>query len=197
MVILGIYTGHNASASLMIDGEIIFAVQEERFINFKNFNGYPKKSIDYCIKYVKNKNLKIDIAGFAQSKLPIFPVKYPIEHFYSIEDYHNYYGPSYYSKKFKGENTSSYIKKLIKDKRNNKDLYLPYNKVAKKDYYNPKLFRSIQKEYLLKQSKKLIKKIVFLDHHMCHAYYSFYSSKIQKKNSCVVTIDSMGDDFNQ
>jgi len=32
---------------------------------------------------------------------------------------------------------------------------------------------------------------------MCHAYYSFYSSKIQKKNSCVVTIDSLGDDFNQ
>jgi carbamoyltransferase len=197
MVILGIYTGHNASASLMIDGKIIFAVQEERFINFKNFNGYPKKSIDYCIKYVREKNLRIDIAGFAQSKLPIFPVKYPIEHFFNIEDYHNYYGPSYYSKKIKGENTSSYIKKIIKDKRNNKDLYLPYNKVAKKDYYNPKLFRSIQKEYLLKQSKKLIKKVVFLDHHMCHAYYSFYSSKIQKKNSCIVTIDSMGDNFNQ
>ena len=39
----------------MKDGKIIFALQEERFTNVKNFNGYPKQSIDYCIKYVKEK----------------------------------------------------------------------------------------------------------------------------------------------
>ena len=135
MVILGIYTGHNASAALMVNGEIVFAFQEERFTNIKGFNGYPKQSIDYCIKYVKEKNLIINIAAFAQSKIDIWPLKYPIENFYNIEDFQNHYGPGYYSKKIKNISTSSYIKKLSKDRRNNRDLYLPYHKVKKKNYF--------------------------------------------------------------
>ena len=198
MIILGIYTGHNASATLMVNGKIVFALQEERFTNVKNFNGYPKQCIDYCIKYAKENNLVIDVAGFAQAKINFFPLKYPIENFYNIEDFQNHYGPDFYSKKINNISISSYLKKLSKDKRNNKNLYLPYHKVNKKDYFsNFKLVRSMQQKYLVKQSKNLIKKIIFLDHHMCHAYYAFYSSKIQKKNSSVVTIDSMGDGINQ
>ena len=37
MIFLGINIGHNASAALMKDGKIIFALQEERFTNIKNF----------------------------------------------------------------------------------------------------------------------------------------------------------------
>ena len=48
MIYLGIHAGHNSSASLMHDGKIIFALQEERFTNIKNFIGYPSKSIQYC-----------------------------------------------------------------------------------------------------------------------------------------------------
>jgi len=56
MIYLGIYNGHNASAALMQDGKIIYALQEERFTNLKNFYGYPAKSIEYCLEYVKSKN---------------------------------------------------------------------------------------------------------------------------------------------
>jgi len=31
MIVIGIYDGHNSSASLSINGEIVCAVQEERF----------------------------------------------------------------------------------------------------------------------------------------------------------------------
>ena len=53
---LGIHVGHNASACLMINGNIVLALHEERFNKIKNFTGYPKKSIDYCKKYLKKKN---------------------------------------------------------------------------------------------------------------------------------------------
>ena len=56
MIYLGINISHNASAALMIDGEIILAFQEERFNKIKNFVGYPKISIDECIKFIKKKN---------------------------------------------------------------------------------------------------------------------------------------------
>jgi carbamoyltransferase len=37
MKILSIHDGHNASACLLIDGEIKYAIQEERLIREKNF----------------------------------------------------------------------------------------------------------------------------------------------------------------
>ena len=55
MVYLGIHVGHGASASLMIDGKIILAFQEERFNNVKNYVGYPKQCVQSCINFVKKK----------------------------------------------------------------------------------------------------------------------------------------------
>ena len=57
MYFLGIHDGHNASDALMKDGEIIDAIQEEKFNKIKNFGGYPEKSIKYILK--KN-NLNIN-----------------------------------------------------------------------------------------------------------------------------------------
>ena len=41
-VYLGINVSHGASASLMIDGEIVLAYQEERFNKIKNFEVIQK-----------------------------------------------------------------------------------------------------------------------------------------------------------
>ena len=40
---LGIHVGHNASASIMKDGNILFALQEERFVDQKNFIGLMRQ----------------------------------------------------------------------------------------------------------------------------------------------------------
>ena len=53
MIYLGIIVSHNAGASLMVNGTIVCAVQEERFTGVKNWTGYPKQSIDFCINYAK------------------------------------------------------------------------------------------------------------------------------------------------
>ena len=52
MVFLGVILSHNASACLMIDGKVTIVAQEERFTKIKNFLGYPKKSIDYILKFL-------------------------------------------------------------------------------------------------------------------------------------------------
>jgi carbamoyltransferase len=51
MKILGISSFyHDSSATLLIDGEIIAAVQEERFSRIKHDKDFPKHSIKYCLK---------------------------------------------------------------------------------------------------------------------------------------------------
>ena len=40
---------HDSAATLIIDGEIISAVQEERFTRIKHDSSFPKNSIKYCL----------------------------------------------------------------------------------------------------------------------------------------------------
>ena len=67
MKILCIQDGHNASASLMINGKIIFALQEERFNEIKNYTGYPYQSVQYCLNFLKKEKLNLDLAGIAST----------------------------------------------------------------------------------------------------------------------------------
>ena len=46
-IILGINWEQNSTAALMINGEIVSCVSEERFSRVKNDERYPKKAIDW------------------------------------------------------------------------------------------------------------------------------------------------------
>ncbi len=195
--VLGINVSHNASASLMHKGEILICLQEERLTNKKNFFGYPKKSIDYCINFAKKKSFKIDKAVFTTQKLPIFNLKYPVSHYFTIKDFHDYFGDKYFGKKIKKLSIKNYINKLKKDKRNSQDLYLPLKKVSEKYDFDFKKNRQLQADFLFKQSKGNIKNIKFYDHHSCHVAYAYFSAKKRLKDSAIITLDSEGDGLNQ
>ncbi len=58
MLILGISAFyHDSAASLLKDGKVITAVEEERFSRIKHDNSFPLKAIEYCLKA---NGLKID-----------------------------------------------------------------------------------------------------------------------------------------
>ena len=191
MLYLGIHAGHNSSASLMHDGKIIFALQEERFTNIKNFIGYPSQSIQYCLDYVKSHNLIIDTAAFATTNQPLFFSKYRFSNFFNISDYDKYYSLS-----LNREKAIKFVKNH-KQSKHNLGFYLPFSKVTKKNYFDVKFARLLLEKQLKKQAKQKIKEIIFLDHHTCHAYYSYFSSKNRKDNSCIISLDSFGDNANQ
>ena len=51
MNIIGLNIFHaDTSACLIIENEIVAAVEEERFTRIKHYSGFPKKSIEYCLK---------------------------------------------------------------------------------------------------------------------------------------------------
>jgi predicted NodU family carbamoyl transferase len=59
MKVLGIHDGHNASICLLENGEIKFAIQEERLIREKNKAGFPIVDTPKdAIEVLKNSRLK-------------------------------------------------------------------------------------------------------------------------------------------
>jgi len=200
MNIIGINISHNASACLMIDGEVIIASQEERFTKVKNFCGYPKQAIDYCISHLKKINKKVDKIAFSTVNLTGFWFAYPIQHYFNLKDYHKHYGEAYYGKKLRGEDVSDYYKDLVNNKDKNKaPLYLPYEKLGNINSMvnDIEAFREIQKSFAAHQCEISEDKVEFIDHHTCHAYYAYHGSKRKNDECAVITIDSDGDGFNQ
>ena len=68
---------HDSAASLVVDGEIISAVQEERFTRVKNDKNFPINSIKYILE---ENNLNIeDIDAFVFYEKPLLKFERLIE----------------------------------------------------------------------------------------------------------------------
>jgi len=66
MKILGIHSGHDSSAAIIIDGTIVADVQEERFNRVKHSNNVPLKAIEYCLKVAGLKEInEVDYVSFS------------------------------------------------------------------------------------------------------------------------------------
>ena len=64
MNILGISDTHNASACLIIDGQLVAAVQEERFTRVKNWAGFPVRSVRWLLDWAGLAPTQIDHVAF-------------------------------------------------------------------------------------------------------------------------------------
>ena len=54
MIILSLNAYHaDASACLVIDGQIVAAAEEERFRRIKHWAGFPREAIKYCLREAK------------------------------------------------------------------------------------------------------------------------------------------------
>ena len=62
MNILGLNFNHaDSSASLLIDGQLVSAADEERFVRIKHYSGFPINAFNYCLN---NSNIKVSDLDF-------------------------------------------------------------------------------------------------------------------------------------
>ena len=83
MVILGLNIFHaESSACIIVDGQIIAACEEERFSFIKNYAGFPKNAIEYCLKAANLKDINdVDIISVNSNKK--YNLKNKIKYFIS------------------------------------------------------------------------------------------------------------------
>ena len=65
MFVLGISCYyHNSAAALLKDGELVAAVEEERFTRIKHDSAFPKRSIEYCLSVAGISSDELDYVVF-------------------------------------------------------------------------------------------------------------------------------------
>ena len=70
MHILGVNSGHDASACLLADGEIVAIAAEERFTRIKHDSGFPVAATAFCLEAAGIDSHDIDVVAIAGTHLP-------------------------------------------------------------------------------------------------------------------------------
>lgn len=202
-LILAVHAGHNASAALMRNGVIVTAALEERFCRKKNYVGYPKQAIDYCL--LKEGVSGNQLARVAYTTISIGPsifVKAKTSTQFSLRDYIDYYGDKYYRRKLRGEDCIDYLHWLNSaEKFNEGKQYFDFSyltdEILSGGEKDAGLLRSEQIRALCSHLGISHEKIEFIDHHTCHAYYAYFGSPFRGRDCIAITLDGDGDGRNQ
>jgi len=199
---LALSISHNSSAALMQDGKIIVAVCEERSRRKKNYIGYPKNAVDYCLEKAGITGKQLNrIAYTTIDNLGVLVKAKTITQF-TLQDYRDYYGERFYKRRLRGEDCLDYLQWLRDDPKFNSGIeYFDFSYITDEVLKNPdldiKLFRDEEVRLLSEHLSVDKEKIEFLDHHTCHAYYSYFGSPFRGKDCIVLTLDGWGDGRNQ
>lgn len=181
--ILGIYNGHNATATLLRDGKIIACVSEERFVGIKNYQGFPRKSIEWCLSY----------AGINAKDLDLVTIPFTVEVPIYVED-----GKSGAS----GVSILAYLYKFVSYFRSLWGAFVYRFPVFRPIGWYMYMFASKtvgtyttkkQIEYFAGQLHLPIDKFKTYDHHLSHAASAYYASNFNQKDALVFTLDGEGD----
>ncbi|SNZ20134.1 carbamoyltransferase C-terminal domain-containing protein [Cohaesibacter gelatinilyticus] len=199
---LGLSISHNSSAAIMRDGEVVAAACEERFFRKKNYVGFPRESIKYCLKKAGISGSDIVRAAYTTVENSGLMMKVKNNTEFSLLDYWDYYGEKYYARAARGEDTSDYLKWLRDDPQfNRQEEYFDFSWLTDDVLDNTKLdaelFRKECVRILSAEFDVATDKIDFIDHHECHAYYAYFGSPFRQDDCIALTLDGWGDGRNQ
>lgn len=195
MITLGIHDGHCASACLMIEGQLVALVAEERFTRLKNDHGYPKNAIEFCLNAAGITVGEVDQIAFASSHMHTFSVGLRALATFDDHTWLRIQREYWYPKIYRGEDHPEVFLEIWRERFSSEGHFYDFSAVEStpNGLFDKTLSRSIRLEGVKRHLNVPTDKIKFYDHHSCHAYYAFYGSHIRANNTMVYTLDGGGD----
>ena len=205
MKILSILWSQGSTAALMIDGEIVACVSQERFSRQKNDERYPKEAIEYVLDAGGINPEDLDLVVFAgETWSPRYILTRRASTF-SVQDrlreQREYWHPVLYL----GKKPSYY--EVLNDKIDIEQYPGNWNEVLRFERASTNSRRQHQADiisYYQDFRRKVVAQhlgidpniIQFVHHHRAHAYYAYYASLLPRERVLILTADAWGDDMN-
>ncbi len=168
MNVLGIHYGHDANVSYVKDGKCLFSISEERLSRVKFDKRWPQESLNYVMKEFNLSGEDIDYVAIIGKKKKIDTAGGSLKNYYNKFSY-----------------KSNFLIKILSVIINIVDNIFKFLNIRKK------IVNKLIKKKLFKIGIDY-NKVIFLDHHFCHAVGAFHASEFKK--SLIITCDGKGDD---
>ncbi len=170
MKILGVRSGHDAAAALIINGKIVADVAEERFTRIKNDASFPIQAIHYCLNAANISSEELDgLAISTRERQNQFLSFFAIPESILPDRYQT-----------KPQNTKKGLRNLLSTTLSREGKIAPAISPILPLYHKP-----------LKLSAQC--KIYLVEHHLAHAASAAYTSGLFHEKALVVTMDGRGD----
>jgi carbamoyltransferase len=205
VVALGLNWEQNSTAALMIDGQIVGCVSEERFSRVKNDERYPKSAIDYLLSAHDVDPSEIEAVCYISTA---WAPSYTLTRHYStysvqdlIEEQRAVWLPRLLENRIVSQ-VEAMSRKLDLDQYPGADYWTPYLSELKagNDHASnsslEELGRTIRREVVGDHLGIDPARVHFVDHHEGHAAYAYYSSPAAGSDALVLTLDAFGDHRN-
>ncbi|MBF0168517.1 MAG: carbamoyltransferase [Alphaproteobacteria bacterium] len=192
MYILGIVEGHNCSAALMKDGEIVAVCFEERLSRLKNDLGYPRRAIESCLDQEGIRSDQIDHVAMVTKNLPLGQVAVKREATFSVED-HIREQEEYWKPRLIDGLDPDYFS-IFHDKLRLNELSYDFIdlKTDRSSFAN---FLEIRKNTIKRHLSVKDTQIHCMEHHLAHSMYAVFSNPAcYEKDWLVLVADGYGDD---
>ncbi len=175
--VLGLYTGHNATAALIRDGQVLACVSEERFTGVKNQTGYPKQTLEYF------KSLGMSNEALANVNLGFEKLAPQVAVGDSGHAGFGFSTPLYWAYGL-GQRLGMAWSPLR-----------ALTEAAYRFYYSTVAERTAQSEAVRLAGRLGVDagKMRRREHHLCHAYAAYYGSPYSGQDATVLTLDGEGD----
>lgn len=178
--VIGLNDGHLATACLLKDGEIVACVSEERFARIKNQAGFPRLAVKFLLRYAGISGSEIDRVVLTWRN-PVLLSAYVEEGFYGTVTG----GIATRAGSWYLENVCGHFPRFSRG-------YVFGRTVYQKLFgrrLNKKRYNLVAKQVGIRNDR-----VVAVDHHICHAFASYYSSGYRRGETLVFTLDGEGDD---
>lgn len=175
MIVLGIIDSKPSTAAILVDGEIVSAVSEERLCRMKMATGTPRQAIVVAMNDAGVAPDEIDLVAICQNALAFHPEPQPWNGWFQD-------GQAKKNRRFTGISAS--LAPLV-----------GHISIAREAHHQLKRFLTRDRLHklprLLRQEYGIEAPVRFYDHHYCHATAAYYTSNF--KSALVVTMDGGGD----
>lgn len=199
MILLGISWSVTSTVALMIDGEIVACVSEERINRIKNYDAWPVQAIRQCLAIANVEAKDIDKVVFgSEGSLNVhefFTHRYCD---FSVEDMIKEQEEYWYPKIYEGKEVDFldvFTEKIDLNQFPGKEKLLSIRQEKNQDKRH-EMMSELRKTFLKSQIGIEEDKNVFLNHHQCHAYYAAFAMKQKQDKILVFTMDGSGDGEN-
>ncbi len=198
MKILGIHDGHNATAALLVDGQIAAMMSEERFTYRKNEMGFPEHAVRACLEMGGIEGKDLDEVAFSTVSLPIQYLRIKRECLFTVRDYLDEQEYYWKPKLFENRINTDYLGKLFSVKRFTEPQAYSFKDIPQvlSEEENRRLLDDMRKEALKRFFGVDANKVKSYDHHSCHQHYAYFGSPFRGEKTLVFTVDGGGDGKN-
>jgi carbamoyltransferase len=175
--VLGINPNHNCTACLLKDGEVVACTSEERFSGIKNHLGFPLRATDFVLRF----------AGIGPEDLDLVVTSFttPMRNFWTAEQMKEYFVRK------GGLGVEATLQQLRAKGYHPASWGLRAITFLSRNFFYP---RERHEREISAVTGVPREKITGVDHHVAHAYVSYYGFAAEAGDCLVMTYDGGGDE---